>query len=186
MLNTHDPSFVQVKSYARINKPTNENDRGYVAMCYNDKVARPFKGSGRNTDVCRFSLFGAFVFLNTLTPIVLAKLLSSYYPKMMTKASKGDWAAAGMAFLTNVGYTTTSVKELFNNHPTIASCIIQLSNHQCTIPSGTSTYNVEVLTLVTKFTVIPIAVFIELLISVYTVKNNFLKGRSVLVADVLP
>ena len=33
----------------------------------------------------------------------------------------------------------------------------------------------EVLTLVAKFTIIPIAVFIELLISVYTVKNNYLK-----------
>ena len=84
------------------------------------------------------------------------------------------WAAAGMAFLSNVGYTATSVKELFNNHPTTASCIIQLSNHQCTIPSGTSTYNV---TLVAKFTIIPIAVFIELLISVYTVKNNYLKRQ---------
>ena len=51
------------------------------------------------------------------------------------------------------------------------------SNHQCTIPSGTSAYNVEVLTLVAKFTVIPIAVFIELLISVYTVKNNYLKRQ---------
>ena len=155
----------------------------YVAISCNDKVTRPFKGSSRNTNVCRFSLLGAFVFLNTLTPIVLAKLLSSYYPKMMTKASKGDfmryfyWAAAGMAFLTNVGYTTTSVKELFNNQPTIASCIIQLSNHQCTIPTGTSAYNVEVLTLAAKFTVIPIAVFTELLISVYTVKNNYLKRQ---------
>ena len=183
MLHTHDHSFVQVKSYARINKPTNENDRGYVSISYNNKVTRPFKGSRRNTDVCRFSLFGAFVFLNTLTPIVLAKLLSSYYLKMMTKASKGDfmryfyWATAGMAFLTNVGYTATSVREFFNNHPTISSCIIQLSNHQCTIPTGTSAYNVEVLTLVAEFTVIPIAVFIELLISVYTVKNNYLKRQ---------
>ena len=165
------------------NNPTNENDRGYVAISYNDKVTRPFKGSSVNTNLCRFSLFGAFVFLNTLTPIVLAKLLSSYYPKMRTKASKGNftrylyWAAAGMAFLSNVVYTTASVKELFNNHPTIASCIIKLSNHQCTIPSGTSTYNVEMLTLVAKFTVIPIAVFIELLISVYTVKNNYLKRQ---------
>jgi len=53
----------------------------------------------------------------------------------------------GMAFLINVGYTTTSlVNQLIAN---------------------------EVLTLVAKFTIIPVAVFMEFLISMYTVKNNY-------------
>jgi len=99
---------------------------------------------------------------------------------MSLKASTGDfvrylyWAAAGTAFLVNNGYTATSLSRQYNNnHPTITSCIIQLSDYPCSIPSDTSVYNDEVLTLVAKFIIIPIAVFMELLISVYTVKNNY-------------
>ena len=55
--------------------------------------------------------------------------------------------AGGMAFLINIGYTTTSlVNQLIAD---------------------------EVLTLVAKFTIIPVAVFIEFPISMYTVKNNY-------------
>ena len=98
------------------------------------------------------------------------------------KASTGDfmrylyWAAAFMAFLINVGYTTVRshlIIIFISNHPTIISYIIQPSNIPCTIPSDTSVYNDEVLTLVAKFTIIPVAVFMELLISVHTVKNNY-------------
>jgi len=83
------------------------------------------------------------------------------------------WAAAFMAFLINVGYTTVSLNHFISNHPTIISYIIQPSNIPRTIPSDTSVYNDEVLTLVAKFTIIPVAVFMELLISVHTVKNNY-------------
>ena len=50
--------------------------------------------------------------------------------------------------------------------------MIQLSKYKCLIPTDTSVYNDEVLTLVAKFTIVPVAVFIELLVSVYTVKND--------------
>ena len=111
---------------------------------------------------------------------MLAKLVSLHYPKMRTKASTEDfmkylyWAAAGITFLINIGFTTQSLTHQYtNNHPSITSCIIQVPNHPCTIPSGTSVYNDEVLTLVAKCTIIPVAVFMELLISVYIVKNNY-------------
>jgi len=94
---------------------------------------------------------------------------------MRTKASTGDlsryfhWVAASMAFQINVGYTTTSLRNQLNaNVPTITSCII---HNPCTIPTDASVYNDEVPTLVAKFTIIPVAVFMELLISMYTVKN---------------
>ena len=121
----------------------------------------------------------AFAFLNILMPIVLAKLVSLHYPKMRTKASTEDfmkylyWAAAGITFLINIGYTTQSLTHQYTrNHPSITSCIIQLPNHPCTIPSGTSVYYDEVLTVVAKCTIIPVAVLVELLISMYTVKKN--------------
>ena len=57
--------------------------------------------------------------------------------------------AGGMAFLINIGYTTTSlVNQLIAD---------------------------EVLTLVAKFTIIPVAVFMEGLIS--TVKNNYSRSQ---------
>ena len=112
-------------------------------------------------------------------PIVLAKLVSLHYPKMRTEASAGDfmrylyWAAVGTAFLINVGYIATSLaQQYYFNHPSITSCMLQLSVYECLIPSDTSVYNDEVLTLVAKFTIVPVAVFIELLISVYTITND--------------
>ena len=50
-------------------------------------------------------------------------------------------------------------------------------NHNCEIPSDTSVYRDEVLTLVAKITIIPLAVFIELLASIYTVKTYFVTQR---------
>ena len=84
------------------------------------------------------------------------------------------WAAAGTAFIFNIGYTITSLMHQYtHNNPSITSCIIiQLSNHKCLIPSDTSVYSDGVLTLVAKFTIIPVAVITEVLISVCIVKNN--------------
>jgi len=165
---------MQVKSYAQKNKPTDENDRGYISIKYNNLVTGSFKESGHYAHFCRVSLFYTFAFLNILTPIVLARLVSLRYPIMRTKDSTGDFSryfqriAAFMAILINVRYTTTSLRNQLNaNVPTTTSCII---HNPCSIPSDTSVYNDEVLTLVAKFTIIPVAVFIEFLISVYTVK----------------
>ena len=76
-----------------------------------------------------------------------------------------------MAFLINVEYTMLSANPFIGNLPTITSCIIHLSNIPCTIHLSLS--HTSAFTLVAKFTIIPVAVFMELLISVYTVKNNY-------------
>ena len=70
------------------------------------------------------------------------------------------WASALITFLFNVKYTGTSIFYYFHtNRPAITSCIVYLSKHKCSIPSDTSLYKDEVLTLVVKVTIIPIAVF---------------------------
>jgi len=76
-----------------------------------------------------------------------------------------------MAFLINVEYTMVSANPFIGNLPTITSRIIHLSNIPCTIHLSLS--HTSAFTLVVKFTIIPVAVFMELLISVYTVKNNY-------------
>ena len=171
---------MQVKSYAHVHGQTDENDKGYVSISYNEWVTGSY---GSHSDVSHFyrlAVLCAFVSLNILMPILLAKLVSLHYPKMRTKASTGDfmrylyWTAAGATFLINFGYTTFSLTHQYtHNHPSITTCIICLPNHPCEIPSDTSVYYDEVLTLVAKCTVIPVAVLVELLISMYTVKKHY-------------
>ena len=111
-------------------------------------------------------------------PIVLAKSLSWYYPRVRAVASGRHftaylyWAAALIAFLFNVIYTGISLFQHYHNEPAITSCIVELFKCKCSIPSDTSLYKDEVLTFVAKVTIIPIAVFVELVISFLTVRHH--------------
>ena len=126
---------------------------------------------------------GAFIFFNVLTPVALAKSVSLYYPRIMAKSSNGDfkmclyWATAIIAFLLNTVYTAASIRHhIFQNKSAITSCIIHL-NHPCSIPSDTNVYKDEEITLVAMIVIVPGAVFIELLVSIYAVKY-FISQRS--------
>ena len=82
------------------------------------------------------------------------------------------WAAAIVAFFCNIAYVAASLTHQFSRgHPAITSCIIHLANYNCSIPSDTNIYRDEVLTLVGKLTIIPIAVFIELFVSISVVRS---------------
>ena len=127
-------------------------------------------------------LLCAFVFLNILTPIVLAKIIPQYYPKIKGKASTYDgclyWATAFTTFIYNVAYTGNSFWNHFGkNLPTITACITHLSMYPCTIPASTTVYGDEVNTLFTKVIIIPIAIFVDLFISIYTVRCHFITAR---------
>ena len=167
--------FVQVKSYARVHGQPNDNDKGYVSISYNKYVSGQYY---KRSDTCahfyRLSLLCAFIFLNILTPVALGKLVSVYYPRIMTESSTGDfmgclyWATAIMAFLCNTSYTVTSIRNhLLEERPAITSCII---HPNCSIPSDTSVYKDELFTISAVVTIIPTAVFVELLLSIYAVK----------------
>ena len=81
------------------------------------------------------------------------------------------WAIAIVAFLCNTSYAVTSIRHhFFQKLPAITSCII---HPNCSIPSDTNIYKDEVGTLIAVVTVIPLAVFIELLLSIYAVKYIF-------------
>ena len=119
-----------------------------------------------------------FIFLNTATPIALAKSLPLYYPKILARSSTGDfmgclyWATAIMAFLCNISYTASAIRYQFvRNLPTITLCIVPFVNHKCDIPSNTSVYQDKVHTLVAKVTVIPLTVFTELLASIHVISS---------------
>ena len=180
---TDAPLHVQVKAYVRVHGPPEEKDKGYVSLSYNDYVTDSYY-SHTFAHSFQVSLLCAFVFLNILTLIVLAKSTPWYYSKIRAKTSTGDfvgylyWTTAFTTFVYNVGYTANSFWNHFGkNLPTITSCVIHLSNQHCTIPASTTIYKDEVLTLVAKVTIIPVAVFIELLISVYAVRHQFIAMR---------
>ena len=167
---------MQVKSYVRIHVQTNENDRGYVSISYNEYVAESYEGSGTLNQFFHLSLLFAFMLLNICIPLFLAKSIPLYYPKIRAKLSTGDfmeclyWTTATMAFLCNILYTFLSVRHQFKEgHPTITPCLLHMSQN-CSIPSSTDVYHSEAFTLVAKVTIIPSAVFIELLISIYAIK----------------
>ena len=78
------------------------------------------------------------------------------------------WATAIIAFLWNTFYTAASIRHhIIRSKPAITSCIIY---HSCSIPSDTNVYKDEVITLVAVIAIVPSAVFIELLVSIYAVK----------------
>ena len=127
-------------------------------------------------------LLCAFVFLNILTPIVLAKIVPQYYSKIIGKSSTYDgclyWATGFTTFFYNFVYTANSFWNHFGkNLPTITSCVIHLSMYPCTIPASTTVYSDEVNTLFTKVVIIPIAILVDLFISIYTVRCYFITAR---------
>ena len=79
-----------------------------------------------------------------------------------------------VTFLFNTFYTAASAVRPFSlNRPVIASCIVSISDHTGKIPSDASVYEDEILTVVGKLTIIPIAVFIELLFPILAVIYHF-------------
>ena len=90
------------------------------------------------------------------------------------------WAAALIAFLFNVVYTENSLyRHYYHNQPFITSCIVELSDsgHNCSLPSDTRLYKDEVFTLMSKITIIPIAVFAELVVSVHATRHHVIGRR---------
>ena len=162
---------IQVKTYIPVHGKPDASDKGYVSTHYTES---------KYAQIFRLNALLAFVFLNILTPIVLAKSFTQYYSRIRANVSAEDFtkclyqATAFVSFLCNVAYTTVSIWNYFSkNDPAIAACVIHLSKHHCTIPSDTSAYRDEVNTLVAKLIIIPLAIFVELLMSIYIVRHYF-------------
>ena len=120
--------------------------RGYVSIDFNVYAKGLYK-EAIYAQFFRLTLLCAFLFLNILTPVTLAKSVSLYYPRIMAKSSTGDfmgclyWATAIVAFFCNTAYIAASMKHQFTRgHPTITPCVIHLDNYNCSIPSDTNIY----------------------------------------------
>ena len=148
--------LLQAKSYVHVLRGADDYDRGYVSISYSLHATR-LHVEDMKAHYCCIALLCAFAFLNILTPIVLAKSLSWYYPRVRAVASGRHfmaclyWAAALIAFLCNVVYTENSLyRHYYHNQPFITSCIAKFSGHNCSLPSDTRLYKDEVFTLMSK------------------------------------
>ena len=124
----------------------------------------------------RVLLLSTFVVLNVLTPIVIAMLVPVYYPKVRANASDFIgclyWSTAFICFMLNVNYIQCTFRfHIINNEPAITTCVIHLSRFPCTIPSNTAVYADEILTLLAKVIIIPVATIIELFIAIFVVRH---------------
>ena len=141
-INNKTVFLLQVKSYARVHGQSNENDKGYVSISYHKYVRGTYKESDTNAHFYRITALCAFIFLNILTPVALAKSVSIYYPKTKTESLDFGclyWVTAILAFLFNPLYYGTSFVRSFSiRRPLIVSCIVCLSDPCCEIPSDTS------------------------------------------------
>ena len=167
-------SYIQVKTYISVHGQPDASDKGYVSAHYNVHL-KEFK----YPRLVRINIMLASAFLNILTPIVLAKIFSQYYSKLRANASTEEFteclyrATASTTFLCNIAYTAISIWNHSDNDPAITACVIHLSKHPCTIPSGSSAYQDEVNTLLAKVIIIPFAIFVELLLSIYIARHHF-------------
>ena len=79
-----------MKSYARVHGQPHDNDKGYISIIYEQYVnGLYYERSDSYAHLYRLVLVGAFIFLNVLTPVALAKSVSLYYPRIMAKSSNG-------------------------------------------------------------------------------------------------
>ena len=168
---------MQVKSYSKLESKRNANDKGYVSIGFSIYVKGRYK-EAIHASFFRLTLLLAFIFLNILTLVTLAKSVSLYYHRIRNRIAASEfvrclyWAAATGAFFSNIAYIAASLTHQFSHgHPAITPCVIHLANYNCSIPSDTNIYRDEVLTLVGKLTIIPIAVFIELFVSISVVRS---------------
>ena len=167
--------IIQVKSFVKLNNKPNENDKGYVSISYNIFVTELYKDT--SVQYYQLTLLCAFIFLSILTPFALAKFLSLSYSTIRERITGERMGClycttAIVAFLCNTAYITASLMHQFTHgHPTITPCVIHLDNYNCSIPSDTKIYRAEILTLVAKVIIIPSAVFIELVVSLYFAIN---------------
>ena len=160
----------------------NENDKGYISISYHKYVSGTYKESDTQAHFYRITVLCAFIFVHILTPIALAKSVSLYYPKTKTESLTFGWlywATAIVAFIFNPLYFLTSiVRSITIKRPLIVSCIVCFHNPCCGIPSNSSVYQDEVITLVAKVIIISTAVFTELVISIFAMKYRFSDQRS--------
>ena len=170
---------MQVKSYSKLDDKRNANDKGYVSIGFGVYVKGLYK-EAIHAPFFRLTLLLAFIFLNILTLVTLTKSVSLYYHSIRNRIAASEsvrclyWAAAIVAFFCNIAYVAASLTHQFTHgHPTITPCVIHLANYNCSIPSDTNIYRDEVLTLVGKLTIIPIAVFIELFVSISVVRSYY-------------
>ena len=119
-------------------------------------------------------LWTTFIAINLLVPIVFI----SKGKQLVTSDVKNHFpyrTAATILTTFNFLYTLVTLSTLCSpttpGYPSVLDCFIGANRHRCIIPKGAIFYDVSIGILVTKVTILPIAVLVELIVAIYITKR---------------
>ena len=153
--------------------------QGYVAKSYTYFSTDSYSNNlSRNRWKIRLTeqlLWATFIVINLLIPI----LFISKGKQLATCDIKHNFpyrAAAIIITTFNFLYSLVTLGTLFSptkkGYPSVLDCFIAENRHRCIIPKEAIFYDVSIGILVTKVTILPVAVLIELIVAIYYVTKR--------------
>jgi hypothetical protein len=153
--------------------------QGYVAKSYNyfstDSYSNKLSMNRWKILLTERLLWATFIVINLLIPT----LFISKGKQIVTcdvKYLSPYRAAATIITAFNFFYTLVTLSTLFSpttpGYPSALDCFIAGNRHRCIIPKGAIFYDVSIGILVTKATILPIAVLVELILAIYYVTKR--------------
>ena len=153
--------------------------QGYVAKSYTYFSTDSYSNNlSRNRWKIRLTenlLWATFIVINLLIPI----LFISKGKQLVTCDVKHNLpyrAAATIITTFNFLYSLVTLGTLFSptkkGYPSVLDCFIAENRHRCIIPKEAIFYDVSIGILVTKVTILPVAVLIELIVAIYYVRKR--------------
>lgn len=152
--------------------------QGYIAKSYTyfstDSYSNKLSLNKWKILLTERHLWITFIAINLLIPIVFI----SKGKQLVTRDIKNHFtyrAAATILTTFNFLYTLVTLSTLCSpttpGYPSVLDCFIGANRHSCIIPKGAIFYDVSIGILVTKVTILPIAVLVELIVAIYITKR---------------
>ena len=154
------------------------NYQGYIAKSYNyfstDSYSNKLSRNKWKILLTERLLWATFIAINLLIPILFISK-----GKQLATCSVNHHlpykAVATIITTFNFFYTLVTLCTVFSptiqGYPSALDCFIAANRHRCTIPKAAIFYDVSIGILVTKITLLPIAVLVELTIAIYVTKR---------------
>ena len=155
------------------------NYQGYIAKSYTyfstDSYSNNLSRNRWKIQLTERLLWATFIVINLFIPI----LFISKGKQLATCDVKHNFpyrAAATIITTFNFLYSLVTLCTLFSpttpGYPSVLDCFIAEKSHRCIIPKGAIFYDASIGILVTKVTVLPIAVLVELIVAIYYVTKR--------------
>ena len=159
--------------------------QGYIAKSYTyfstDSYSNELSTNKWKILLTERLLWATFIAINLLIPTIFI----SKGKQLVTSDVKNHFpyrAATTIITTFNLFYTLVTLCTLFSpttpGYPSVLDCFIAANRHHCIIPKGAIFYDVSIGILVTKVTILPIAVLVELIAAIYIINKAATCTRS--------